>query len=161
MFFIYSLFGIAAGFLLHAPLYFGLNTRSAYPTAWLLMHLSMVVSWAAVFVAYRLSRGTVEVKPDERAAPALVMLTLLFVLCAPYAVFNFIHTHELLRGGSLGIVDGENVVLVKGRVAMRLSPDEVPRYELYEARRVSGHWMLAHLIPGFFLYMYVKWNTFE
>jgi len=154
---LYSAISIAVAFLAHASLYFGFNLKHSAPTLWLLLHLSVAVSGLACIFSYRSP-------PDFRAeifnehSTALLCLTALFIIFLPYALFNFFYTSSLLHEGYLGVVDGKHVILLRSEPIMTLGVDELPRYELYEARKYSGHWMICHVLACVMSFVNFKWG---
>lgn len=144
----------------HASLYFGFNMREALPYAWLLLQLSVLGSLAAIAVAYR---STVNLKPEHYTEHSRVLLiwTVLFVFFLPYALFNFFYTSSLLQEGYLDVVGGEHVIVTRGRRLITLSAAQLPAYQLYEARKYSGHWMICHLFAFMLLFVDFKWSDKE
>ena len=146
----------------HASLYLGFNFQKAFPTLWLILHLSIIVGYIPLPFMYR---GHEKPNPEEYTAqvPKLLLpFFLLFALSFPYALFNFVYNNDALKEGYPETINGEQVlVLPHGQQPKKLTPEEYAQAELYQARKTSGHWMLCHFVPCMLLYEKIKWGAVE
>jgi hypothetical protein len=161
-FLIYTTVALFLCLIAHVSLYFGFNCQKAFPTLWLMLHLSIIVGYIPLPFLYEKNE---QVNPKEYTAKipkVLLPIVLLFMLAYPYALFNFVYCNDALKEGYPDTVNGEQVlVLPHGQRPRKLTEEEYAQAELYQARKTSGHWMLCHMIPCIFLYEKIKWGAVE
>jgi hypothetical protein len=129
----------------HGALYFGFNMRNAAPTPWTAIQLSILLTGIGVVCCDRNPAKFI----DEiyiAHSKVLMWLTILFFVFLSYACFNFFYNDYLLHYGYLDIVGRHHVIVNKGRLVKSILPEELPTYQMYEARKYSGHWMICNVI---------------
>jgi hypothetical protein len=154
--------GLALALLLvstgvHFSLYLGFNFATAYPAVWWGLQLSILIHVlvGAVYKRQPFFRGpSAYVKEPQ----ALIYLTMILVTSTLfYAMINFAHYYWVMRYGYPDTVNGQLLlILPHGQKPVPLSPEQFSLYQLYQARKVSGHWMLCHTLP---LLTYYDWLT--
>lgn len=160
---LYTAIGFVASLVIHFLLYFGFSLYKESPLLWMVMHLSIFVGWIGLFLLQKFGGGKFEPDIYTREAPKpLVLMTILFVVFVPYALINFFYYQSVLKEGYPDKVDGQYVlVLQHGQKPKKLTEEEYARAEIQQARKTSGHWMIAHLVPCMFLYMNYKFESDE
>ena len=161
-FLIYSVVAIVVTFVVHGALYFGLNLRTAAPNVWTAIQLSILITAAGVVFWYRHSPTlTTEMYAEMWTGHSTVglVLTILYTVFLFYALFNVFYWDRLLHYGFLDFRDGHYVIDLRGQVVKTLLPSEVPTYQLYQARKYSGHWMICNTVLCLFASSNVHyWN---
>lgn len=144
-FLIYSVVALVVTFVVHAALYFGFNLRVWAPTVWTGIQLSILLTAIGVVFCYRRATAvTPEMYSEE--SRVLLWLTIMFAVFLPYAGINYFYHDYLLHYGHLDFVGGHYVIINKGQLVKVILPEDVPRYQLYEARQNSGHWMICNVV---------------
>jgi len=141
----------------HASLYFNFNFPAHFPRPWLALHLSIITPFL-IRVAYK-HKPTFTGPAAYVDEPAIVsyVAVVLIISSLLYAMFNFAYYEWIMDGGYPKIVGGDFVLCgPKDFVIRKLTAPEFNQYELYQARKVSGHWMIFHALP---LYQYYDWLT--
>lgn len=139
----------------HFSSYLNFNSSTSFPNLWLVFHLSIFFHFAIGFFYKRrpLFSGPSAYVRESQAM--LWLMIILFTACLFYAMINFMYYELILRFGYPDIVDGRQLLIVKGG-SIELSAEQFPRYQLYQARKVSGHWMVCHVMA---LMGYYDWLT--
>jgi hypothetical protein len=141
----------------HVSLFLNFNYPAHFPHLWLALHLSILTPFV-IHAVYK-HKPTFKGPAAYVEEPAFItyVATILIASLLFYAIFNFFYYGVFMHFGYPKIVDGEFVLWDhRNFVIKKLSAEEFPRYELYQARKVSGHWMLFHVLP---LYGYYDWLT--
>jgi hypothetical protein len=150
-FFRFALLGFFASLVAHVSLYLGSNPQIAFPRTWLFLHLSSIVSIVGLFLAARAAVPNLEVYKTP-AAGITKLLCILFVIFLFFALFSFLYHNLLLQWGYISLYQGKLAVLFSnGSLYKILTPEELPTYQKYAARRGSGHWMACHLVAAMVL----------
>jgi hypothetical protein len=141
----------------HFSTYVNVNISRDFPWLWLALHLSILIHFA---IYWRYKRRPAFKGPAAYVEEPLVVVFLLAILIGFalfYAMINFAYYYWVLRYGYPDQVGGQFfLILPHGQKPLALSPDQFSLDELYQARKVSGHWMLCHLMP---LMGYYDWLT--
>lgn len=148
---------LVIGAVAHFTTYLGLNFSVQFPWLWLGLQLSILIHLAINFFYRRrpLFKGTAAyVKEPQLPTYLMILLTCFFLF---YAMINFGYYYWVMRYGYPEEMGGQLLLLLPhGQKPLQLSPAQFSLYELYQARKVSGHWMLCHLLP---LMGYYDWLT--
>lgn len=75
-----------------------------------------------------------------------------------YAGINFALFYSLMQDGNPQIENGRYVLSLHGETTREINQDEYNKYQMYEVRGFSGHWMLFYLLPSF-IYLYAIKNN--
>lgn len=74
-----------------------------------------------------------------------------------YAIINFALFMPLMEGGSPSVKNGNYYLQSHGRKIRDLTKDEYLRFQSYELRGFSGHWMFFSIVPmTYFLMVYPR-----
>ena len=143
--------------VVHASLYLNLNFPAHFPRLWMALHLSILTPLVihAVYKHKPAFTGPAAYVQES----ALVNYVAVIFICSAllYALFNYAYYESLLRFGYPKIVNGDMVLWdPRNFIIKKLSAPEFYQHELYQARKVSGHWMLFHALP---LMGYYDWLT--
>lgn len=153
--FLIAVFGLIASIVAHTATFCGVNPQKVFPPIWGL-HVLIFVIWVPVvfMLAKRFPKGThARLKDMAPKAPAW-MRGVCGVFFA-YALFNLVFTMLILSEGKhVGIVDGKKVL--RGKISRVLSDDEYERYQAYEVRGFSGHWLFFYAMGTTVLYSRLK-----
>ena len=140
----------------HFCTYATVNISRDFPWLWLALHLSILIHFA---IHWRYKRRPTFKGPAAYVEEPLVVVFLLAVLIGFalfYAMINFAYYYWVLRYGYPDQVGGQFLLILPRGETLKLSPDQFSLDELYQARKVSGHWMLCHLMA---LNGYYDWLT--
>jgi hypothetical protein len=148
---------LAISALAHFATYLGFNFSIQFPWLWLGLQLSYLIH-LIIPVVYRrhpLFKGPAAyVKEPQLPTYLMILLTCFFLF---YAMINFGYYYWVMRYGYPEEVGGQLLlILPHGQKPLQLSATQFSVYEFYQARKVSGHWMLCHLLP---LMGYYDWLT--
>lgn len=135
---------ISVTFVVHAALYFGLNLRTAAPNVWTVIQLSIVLTAMGVVYCGRHPPSLTQEMRNEHSSPVYWWLSILFPLFLFYCVFSFFFYPILMHHGYLDFRDGQDVIVNHSRIVKILTAAELPKYQLYEARKYSAHWMVCN-----------------
>jgi len=141
----------------HFSSYLGFNFSTQYPDFWLALQLSILTHFAIhAFYKRRPAFKGPSAYVEEPQAPIYLMIVL-FTSALFYAMINFAYYEWILRFGYPDVVGGQFLlILPHGQKPVPLSTSQFSLYELFQARKVSGHWMLCHLAA---LMGYYDWLT--
>jgi prepilin signal peptidase PulO-like enzyme (type II secretory pathway) len=149
----------------HVSLYVGFNVQARFPTLWFVLNVSILVGFIPLGVRYLSNHFSDVTMPAPKpyvpgsapyvgaphVAEAIVGAAMGFILFYPF--FNLIYCEEMLHGYP-EIIDGRYFMhYYHGGGLHQISPDVFAVKSLYQARKLSGHWMAAHLI-AFLLLMH-------
>lgn len=144
-FLIYSVVALVVTFAVHFALYFGFNLRIVAPTVWTAIQFSILLTGVGVVICYRWA-AALPPELDNEHSSVLLWLTIMFAVFLPYAGFNYFYNEHLMHFGNLDFVGRHHVIVYKGELVKAISPEELPAYQAYEARRYSGHWMICNVV---------------
>ena len=83
----------------------------------------------------------------------------IFGLFFIYAFINFAMFFVLMEGGSPDVKNGSYYLHNHGKKIRDLTQDEYKRFQAYEVRGFSGHWIIFSLVPT--LFHFNKENIFN
>ncbi|HKS27909.1 MAG TPA: hypothetical protein VJS44_08825 [Pyrinomonadaceae bacterium] len=156
-FLFYTAIGFIASLIIHFLLFFGFSLYKESPSLWLIMHLSIFVGYIGLYLLRKPGRELKAEDYTKDLGRLMLVITILFVLLVPYTIINFFYYQSVLKHGYPDRVNGQYLlVLEHGQKPKVLTEEEFARAETYQARKTSGHWMLAHLFPLMLLYMNYK-----
>jgi hypothetical protein len=143
--------------LAHFSSYSGFNFATAYPAVWVGLQISILmhVVIPALYKRNPFFRGPSAYVNEPQAVNFVMAIAVALSLF--YAMINFGYYYWVMRYGYPDAVGGQLLlILPHGQKPVPLSPEQCSLYQLYQARKVSGHWMLCHSLP---LMTYYDWLT--
>lgn len=155
--FIITLLLLIVCLVAHASLYLNFNFPAHFPYLWIALHLSILTPFVihAVYKHKPAFKGPAAYVKESTIVNYIVIILISSSLF--YALFNFGYYEWVMQFGYPKIVNGEFVLWDHREfVIKKLSATEFYQHELYQARKVSGHWMLFHALP---LMGYYEWMT--
>jgi hypothetical protein len=161
----------AIGFLLslvaHFCTYLGINPQKQFPLVWIL-HLGIfVVFIPAVFHMKKHCNDNKKYSINNidnffkgmQFAP--VWMKVLCVVFSIYAFFNFLIFVSLTSKGSPDMVNGKYALSDHGKIVQYINREEYDKYQSYEVRGFSGHWMIFYLFSATILCSKVNESSLE
>ena len=145
--------GLLISCVVHFSTFLGVNPLVVGPAVFIL-HVLILVVVLPVVVVHRKFKGK-DLDALTRYAPSWMkkMCWVFFV----YALFNFFFTGLVLsKGGSADVVDGRKVLSNRGKIIKELTEEEFQRYQAYDARAYSGHWMCFYSLGTAAFYSYLR-----
>jgi len=132
----------------HTATYFGIDPQVKFPAVWLL-HFGIFIVFIPAFIAYRNEYGgrfgNIDHESVMRRAPEWMRILLkVFII---YTAINFGLFFVNSEAGAPDIWEGQYVLQNKGTLIRELSQDEYERYQMYEVRGFSGHWLIFYYYP--------------
>ena len=77
-----------------------------------------------------------------------------------YAIINFMLFITLMEGGSPAVSNGNYCLQNHGKKIRDLTKEEYQRFQAYDVRGFSGHWIVFSMIPmTYFLAVHPKLQT--
>jgi hypothetical protein len=141
-FFLLAMVGLIASGVAHFSTFAGVDPQEVFPAVWLLHIGIFVVMIPAIGVqnSLRTRRGKRDMNDAFADAPA--WLRTLSKLLFAYMFVNFAVFIFMMRGGSPHHEEnGKYVLSNHGKVSREISAEDFHRYQGYEVRGFSGHWM--------------------
>jgi hypothetical protein len=154
----------------HLSLYAGFNFGMHFPMLWFLLNVSILIGFIPLGVKYLsehysdvpqpastpepYARGSAQYVGFPNVAELLVGLGMFVILF--YPLFNFQYWDSVLYGHPVAIDGRYFMHYYHGGGLRQISAEDFALKSLYQARKVSGHWMAAHLIAFLLLMQDLK-----
>lgn len=136
----------------HISLYLDFNFPHQFPSTWLALNLAIFFGYIPLLFPYKpVFTGTAAYVKETFLVPYIVLISTVPALLL--AFFSYFYWDEALRHGYPELIDGQYYLhFPRGDHLLRITGEEFSKYQLYQARKVSGHWMLCHVLPMMYLY---------
>jgi len=145
--------GLVASCFVHFSTFLGVNPLAVGPAVFIL-HVLIVLVVLPVVVVHRKFKGKGFDELTRYAPSWMKRMCWVFFL---YAFFNFFFTGLVLsKGGTADVMDGRKVLENRGKIIKELTEEEFQRYQGYDARAYSGHWMFFYGLGTVVFYSYLR-----
>ncbi len=138
--------GLLLSIVVHFSTFLGFDPISRFPLVWLL-HIGIFVVFIPAIIAANKAPATKTTSSASLFPNAPRWLIVAVGVFFAYALINFVILMYLMRDGSPTRRDnGSFAITDHGRFVRKISEQEFHRYQAYEVRGFSGHWMAFYCI---------------